>query len=63
MSPPDPSTAPAALRTHLEDCARARGRWHRVSGALQSVHALLRPRLVTTLFVLLALLAGALWLA
>lgn len=63
MPPLDPSTAPAALRAHLDDCARARGRWHRVGGALQSAHALLRPRLVSTLLALLALMAGLLWLA
>lgn len=65
MLPPDPSTAPAALRAHLRDCLRARGRWHRAAGALQALHALLRPRLVSTLLTLLtlALLAGVLWRA
>ncbi len=63
MQPPDPGVASAALREHLDDCARARGRCHAVSGVLQSVHALLRPRLVSTLLVLLAVMAGVLWLA
>jgi len=63
MPIPDPITAPGALRAHLDDCTRARGRWHGVSGGLQSLHGWLRPRLVSTLLVLLALLAGVLWLA
>jgi hypothetical protein len=63
MPAPDPVTVPAALRAHLDDCARARGRWHGVRGALQSMHAWLRPRLVSTVLALLMLLAGALCLA
>ncbi len=58
----DPSTTSAALRAHLDDCTLALGRWHRLCGALQPAHALLRPRLVSTLLALLALLAVALWL-
>ncbi|MCY4744008.1 hypothetical protein NYO99_03385 [Pelomonas sp. UHG3] len=60
MPAQEPITAAAALRAHLADCLRARGWWHGLSGALQSWHAWLRPRLVSTLLVLLALLAGAL---
>jgi hypothetical protein len=63
MSAPDPITSPAALRAHLEECARARGRWHAVRGGLQSAHGWLRPRLVSTVLALLILLAGVLWLA
>lgn len=63
MSALDPITSSAALRAHLGDCARARGRWHAVRGALQSMHGWLRPRLVSTVLVLLTLLAGVLWLA
>jgi hypothetical protein len=63
MSALEPITAPAALRAHLEDCARARGRWHTVRGSLQSAHAWLRPRLVSTVLALLIPLAGVSWLA
>jgi hypothetical protein len=63
MSAPDPITSPAVLRAHLKDCARARGRGHALRGGLQSVHGWLRPRLVSTVLVLLTLLAGVLWLA
>ena len=63
MPPAEPSTSPTALQAHLNDCAAACGRWHRVGGRLQSLHAVLRPRLMSTLLALLLLLAVALWWA
>jgi hypothetical protein len=52
-----------ALRAHRDDCAAACGRWHGTACALQAVHAVLQPRLMSTLLALVLLLAGALWLA
>lgn len=59
----DTSPLPDALQTHCADCIAARGRWHRAAGALQQLHGVLQPRLMTTVLALGLLLAGALWLA
>lgn len=59
----EPDTTADALRAHRADCVAARSRWHGTAGTLQALHAVLQPRLVSTLSVLLLLLAGALWLA
>jgi hypothetical protein len=59
----DSHTVEDALRAHCADCAAARGRWHGAAGALQALHAVLQPRLMSTLLASLSLLAGALWLA
>lgn len=63
MAPTEKSTTPAALQTHLSDCAAACSRWHRMGGRLQSLHEALRPRLMSTLLALVLLLAVSLWLA
>ena len=59
----EPSAAAVALRAHFGDCVAARGHWHGLGGVIELMHAALRPRLISTLVVLLVLLAGALWLA
>lgn len=59
----DPHTVDEALRAHCADCAAARGRWHGPAGTIQTVHAVLRPRLMSTVMAVLLLMMGALWLA
>lgn len=46
-----------ALASHMGDCQRSRGSFYRWQGALQSMHAVASPRIVTTgaLFVLAGL--------
>jgi hypothetical protein len=56
-----PPTDPTRLTAHLGHCAAARGRLHRVRGALAAVDGLVQPRFLSTLL-LLALAAGALLL-
>lgn len=56
-----PLTDPTRLTAHLGHCAAARGRLHRVRGALAAVDGLVQPRFLSTLL-LLALAAVALLL-
>jgi hypothetical protein len=48
---------PTGLTAHLGQCAAARGRLHRVRGALAAMDGLVQPRFLSTL--LLLALAGA----
>ena len=52
---------PTRLTAHLAHCVAARGRLHRVRGALSAVDGLVQPRFLSTLL-LLALAAGSLLL-
>lgn len=59
MNGPQPSADPTRLTAHVGHCAAARGRLHRVRGALAALDGLAQPRFLSTLL-LLALAAAAL---
>ncbi len=52
----------SALASHMHACRRSHGRMHRVHAALETMHALASPRVVTTvaLFVACGLALAAL---
>ena len=52
------------LSQHLQQCARARGRLHRLRCTVETIDALLAPRFVTTLGAMTVLvLTGLTWLS
>ncbi len=53
---------PTHLIAHLDQCATARGRWHRMHGAFEVVDAFVLPRFMSSLVTLLALALALLWL-
>ncbi|MGV8803538.1 MAG: hypothetical protein ACWA6Y_01080 [Polaromonas sp.] len=56
----------SALASHMSDCQRSRSRFYSLHSALEMLHALTAPRLVTTGAVLLicsCVLLGLGWLA
>ena len=56
------TTDPTQLQLHLGQCAAATGRLHRLHGALESIHAFVTPRFVSTLLVLSLTAAAVVWL-
>ena len=56
------NTEAADLTTHLAHCTRSRGRMHAWRTVAEGVHAVLAPRFVSTVIVLLGTLAGLVWL-
>ncbi|MEO3713193.1 hypothetical protein [Roseateles flavus] len=54
---------PEALCEHLQACRHTRGARHRLAGGAHACHAFLRPRLHSSLLLLLLLVTAALWLA
>lgn len=55
--------APDVLCEHLRACSHSRGAGHRLRGIAHACHTVMRPRLHSSLLVLLLLLTAALWLA
>ena len=54
---------PTHLQQHIGHCVRARSPMHFMRGAAEVVDAFVSPRIVTTLLVLVVLLAGLAWAA
>ena len=54
MAPPGRPPAPDATRltAHLQHCAAARGRLHRMRGVLAAMDGLVQPRFLSTLMAL-----------
>ena len=52
-----------ALASHMNDCQRSRGRWFVLRSALESLHAMASPRIVTTAAVFVVCAMGLLALA
>jgi hypothetical protein len=53
----------SALATHMNACQRSRGRWFALRAALESLHAMASPRIVTTAAVFTFCALGLLALA
>ncbi len=51
------------LRHHLQECARARGRLHRLRCAVEALDAFLAPRFVTALAVVATIVLASLVLS
>lgn len=53
----------SALASHMNDCQRSRGRWFVLRAALESLHAMTSPRIVTSAAVFTLFALGLLALA
>ena len=53
----------SALASHMNACQRSRGRWFTLRAALESLHAMASPRIVTTAAVFAFCALGLLALA